>query len=104
MDTSMLGQAQSETCSRAGSRTSEDTQRKRSRAAGSEAVMLTSSLAERPLVDTRDALVDTLMIRCGLNEECLLADSVRYVLGAYACVVLNVVAPRNCPCAAVVCA
>lgn len=57
-----------------------ESQKKRSRAA-SYADAVTCSLAERPLVDTNDPILATLTMRCGINDECMLADAVKHVIG-----------------------
>lgn len=84
MDTSTSKPTRSD-CSRAGSDSVGDgvgSFRKRSRNEGSSTAVLTCSLAERPMVDTRDPELDTITLRCGVNEETLMADAVRYVVGA----------------------
>lgn len=60
----------------------DESHKKRSRTDSGCGAVITCSLAERPLVDTRDSMLETLTIRCGVNEECLLEDSVRHVVGA----------------------
>lgn len=56
--------------------------RKRSRADGGVGVPVTCSLVEKPLLDTRDPALASLTLRCGVNNQYLLEDAVRGVIGA----------------------
>ena len=59
-----------------------ESQRKRSRAASGAGMDVTCSLAQRPLVDTNEPTVAAMTLRCGVNEEYVMFDAVRGVIGA----------------------
>jgi hypothetical protein len=87
LDTSTSQQTRSgDTTSRASSEQyGDETLRKRSRAETSSGVVLACSLAESPLLDTNDPVLETLTLRCGVNSECLMSDSVRHTIGMNSC-------------------